>query len=114
MVYENQFFHQVGGISFSKFFKRKRKKRKTKKTMKKRRKNIRRTNRRRTNRRKTNRRRTNSIRKNTIKRTIKKNKKNPEGLGYNSKDIPYNVVMRGVDDNLWENKKMGWVKLDIN
>lgn len=110
MIDENKFFNQVGGIPFSKFF------RSTRRTRRKRRNRRTRRTRRKDRKLKTNRRKINTgrtIRK-IKKRNIKSNKKNPEGLGYKSKDTPYNVVMRGVDDNLWENKKTGWIKLDIN
>ena len=38
----------------------------------------------------------------------------PKGLGYCARCTPLNIVMRGNDGNLWENKKFSkgkrWVK----
>ena len=39
----------------------------------------------------------------------------PKGLGYCARCTPLNIVMRGKDGNLWENKKFSkgkrWVKV---
>ena len=37
--------------------------------------------------------------------------KSPEGLGYCSKCIPTNIIMKGKNGKLWENKNKKWIQL---
>lgn len=83
-----------------------------------------------------------SLRKNSLKikrKTIKKNRKttkkkrvcncdidrfyqgnepSPKGLGFCAHCTPLNVTMKGLDGNLWENKKFSkgkrWIKARVN
>lgn len=90
---------QMGGIPFSKF---KRKKKLTRKTVNKKRKK------------KLTRKISNNKCNCNEKLTFNKRSKSPDGLGYCSKCTPINIIMKGKDGNLWENKKNGWNLLRIN
>jgi len=90
-------FIQIGGIPFSKF---KKKKKLTKKILNKKK--------------KLTKKRSNNNKCNCNKDlTFDKKSKSPDGLGYCSKCIPINIIMKGKDGNLWENKKNGWNLLKI-
>ena len=53
-----------------------------------------------------------------IDRVYKGNEPSPKGLGFCAHCTPFNVTMKGLDGNLWENKKFSkgkrWVKVRVN
>ena len=113
-------FIQMGGIPFSNLKKNKisRKRKRTKRKIKRTKRKIKRTKKKKINRRYLRKKRNLCICDPKGEKIYKIISNSPEGLGYCSHCIPINVVMKGKDGNLWENKKFKgqnkkWIKLNI-